>query len=309
MLKNTFLHIPGIGAVTEQRLWNSGITDWDTPFDNTPVPISPSRKMSIINGIEESINHLEIDNPAYFSNQLPANLSWRLFPEFRKSTVYLDIETTGLERDYCDITTIALYDGEIIQTYVHGQNLNDFIDDIQKYNVIVSYNGKSFDVPFIENYFGIQLNHAQIDLRYVLSSLGYKGGLKRCERQLGMDRGDLSDIDGFFAVLLWNEYKKKENQKVLDTLLAYNVQDKRKGCCDTIIGIHQQALLILIHVMVVRNIVEKPVQKKRLQRMLFQWLKPDWSLFQEELDVTAGLPVLFSWIKMIKILEPMKMKP
>jgi len=109
--------------------------------------------------------------------------------------------------------------------YVQGQNLDDFVDDIQKYNVIVSYNGKSFDVPFIENYFGIQLNHAQIDLRYVLGSLGYKGGLKGCERLLGMDRGDLSDIDGFFAVLLWNEYKKKENQKVLDTLLAYNVQD------------------------------------------------------------------------------------
>lgn len=181
--------------------------------------------MSIINGIEESINHLEIDNPAYFSNQLPANQSWRLFPEFRKSTVYLDIETTGLERDYNDITTIALYDGTTIQTYVQGQNLDDFVDDIQKYNVIVSYNGKCFDIPFIEQYFNIQLNHAQIDLRYVLGSLGYKGGLKGCERQLGMDRGDLSDVDGFFAVLLWNEYKKSWNQKVLDTLLAYNVQD------------------------------------------------------------------------------------
>jgi len=147
-----------------------------------------------------------------------------MFPEFRELTVYLDIETTGLERGYNDITTIALYDGATIQTYVHGQNLNDFVDDIRKYNVIVSYNGKSFDVPFIENYFGIQLNHAQIDLRYVLGSLGYKGGLKGCERQLGMDRGDLSDIDGFFAVLLWNEYKKSGSQKVLDTLLAYNVQ-------------------------------------------------------------------------------------
>jgi len=40
-----------------------------------------------------------------------------------------------------------------------------------------------------------------------------------------MDRGDLSDVDGFFAVLLWNEYQKTGNQKALDTLLAYNVQD------------------------------------------------------------------------------------
>jgi len=46
-----------------------------------------------------------------------------------------------------------------------------------------------------------------------------------CERQLGMDRGDLSDIDGFFAVLLWDEYQRTGDQKALDTLLAYNIQD------------------------------------------------------------------------------------
>ena len=40
-----------------------------------------------------------------------------------------------------------------------------------------------------------------------------------------MDRGDLSDIDGFFAVLLWDEYLKTRDQKALDTLLAYNIQD------------------------------------------------------------------------------------
>ena len=52
-----------------------------------------------------------------------------------------------------------------------------------------------------------------------------RGGLKGCERQLGMDRGDLSDIDGFFAVLLWEEYQRTGDQKALDTLLAYNIQD------------------------------------------------------------------------------------
>ena len=40
-----------------------------------------------------------------------------------------------------------------------------------------------------------------------------------------MDRGDLKDIDGFFAVLLWDEYQRTGDQKALDTLLAYNIQD------------------------------------------------------------------------------------
>jgi uncharacterized protein len=100
-----------------------------------------------------------------------------------------------------------------------------YVCTIEKYKAIVTYNGKSFDVPFIESYFGITLNSAHIDLRYILSSLGYTDGLKRCEIQLGMDRGYLSEIDGYFAVLLWFEYRRNKNQKALETLLAYNIQD------------------------------------------------------------------------------------
>jgi uncharacterized protein YprB with RNaseH-like and TPR domain len=40
-----------------------------------------------------------------------------------------------------------------------------------------------------------------------------------------MDRGDLKDIDGFFAVLLWDEFRRTGDQKALETLLSYNVQD------------------------------------------------------------------------------------
>jgi len=225
MLTNTFIHIQGIGAITEQRLWESGIRDWDSIDGNLPSPVAPRRKHFLLNGIEESRRHLDGCNPSYFSKLLPANQSWRLFHEFRDSTVYLDIETTGLDRHFNDITTVALYDGESISTYVQGKNLDDFIEDIQKYKVIVSYNGKSFDVPFLEQYFNIRLSQPHIDLRYVLSSLGFKGGLKGCERQMGMDRGDLRDVDGFFAVLLWDEYQRTGDKKALDTLLAYNIQD------------------------------------------------------------------------------------
>lgn len=225
MLQNTFIHIQSIGAVTEQRLWESGLNDWDAFSDDISMPLSGKRKYLLKNGIDESRQHLYQNNPVYFSKCLPANQSWRFFPEFRNSTVYLDIETTGLDRYFNDITTIALYDGESIKTYVQGQNLENFIEDIHKYKVIVSYNGKSFDVPFLEHYFNIKLGHAHIDLRYILYSLGFKGGLKGCEKQLGMDRGDLSDIDGFFAVLLWDKYQQIGEPKALDTLLAYNIQD------------------------------------------------------------------------------------
>jgi uncharacterized protein YprB with RNaseH-like and TPR domain len=121
--------------------------------------------------------------------------------------------------------SIALYDGNSIRYYVKGQNLEAFIDDIQQYDVIVTYNGKTFDVPFIEEQFGIKLDQAHIDLRYILKSLGYTGGLKMCEMALGMDRGDLDGVDGYFAALLWLDYQQNNNAKALETLLAYNIED------------------------------------------------------------------------------------
>ena len=225
MLKNTFLHIPGIGIKTEKRLWKYGISNWDLFLTHrkSGIPIKKIDTMSEC--LKESKNQMASLNPNYFAELIPASHHWRFFPEFRHSTVYLDIETTGLSRYYETITTISLYDGQSIFYYVKDQNLDNFPVDIKQYSVIVTYNGKSFDIPFIERYFGIQLNQAHIDLRYILASLGYKGGLKSCETQLGFHRGDLTDIDGFFAVLLWNDYLKNRNEKALETLLAYNIQD------------------------------------------------------------------------------------
>ena len=44
----------------------------------------------------------------------------------------------------------------------------------------------------------------------------------------GDGQGCLRYIDGFFAVLLWDEYQRTGDQKVLETLLAYNIRDTIK---------------------------------------------------------------------------------
>ena len=225
MLKNTFLHIPGIGIQTEQRLWASGIQDWNDVADYRATGLSSKKHKTLVEHLKESKKQFDSVNPNYFYDQSPASHHWRFFPEFRDVTVYLDIETTGLSRYYQTITTIALYDGTSIFYYVKDKNLIEFLDDIRRYKVIVTYNGKCFDLPFIERYFGIKLDQAHIDLRYVLASLWYTGGLKGCETRLGLHRGDLTDIDGYFAVLLWHDYRKNRNIKALETLLAYNIQD------------------------------------------------------------------------------------
>jgi uncharacterized protein YprB with RNaseH-like and TPR domain len=173
--------------------------------------------------LRESSRELLSGNAHYFSRRLPSEEQWRLFPDFRHAVAYLDIEATGV-RGADAITTIALYDGHGIHCYVRGHNLDEFARDIQRYEMLVTYNGKCFDVPFIERSFGIRIEMAHIDLRFVLHSLGYTGGLKGCEKRLGIDRGALDGVDGYFAVLLWQDYMRG-NERALDTLLAYNVED------------------------------------------------------------------------------------
>ena len=224
MLKKTFIHLQGVGAKTEQGFWAAGVKDWASFCDEMPPKLPPAKRKRIAAELIESKRQLDDGNATFFADRLPAGEQWRLFSEFRHQTAYLDIETTGLEAD-CTISTIAMYDGSRTFTYVNGKNLDDFADDIRDYKLLVTYNGKCFDVPVIERELGCRLDQAHIDLRYVLAKLGFKGGLKRCEKLLGVARDDLEDIDGLFAVVLWKAYLRNADEQVLETLLAYNLQD------------------------------------------------------------------------------------
>jgi uncharacterized protein YprB with RNaseH-like and TPR domain len=82
----------------------------------------------------------------------------------------VDIETTGLDPRN-EITTAVLYDGLTIRHYVNGENMDEFVRDVMEYRLLVTYNGKSFDIPFIQRYFGIHLSQAHIDLRHLYQAL------------------------------------------------------------------------------------------------------------------------------------------
>lgn len=225
MIENTFCHLPNISLDRESHLWSQGINSWyDLLNQMSSLRFSKERMKIITNHLEKSIEHLEKEDPAYFAQRLAASQHWRFFPDFQYATAYLDIETSGGQRGH-HITTIALYDGRSIFYYVHGENLRDFKFDIQRYQVIITYNGKTFDIPLLERYFKIKLNHVHLDLRYILASLGYKGGLKRCEKRLGLHRQELDGLSGRFAIFLWDDYRRNRNRKALDTLLAYNIAD------------------------------------------------------------------------------------
>lgn len=226
MLSNTFCHIPDVGQAIEKKLWGAGILSWDDFLRDSSRPLSQHRADAVADHVSESQQQLASHNARYFFDRLPSNQHWRLFRDFRDSLAYLDIETTGLSPRSNIVTAIAVYDGKDIHTYVHGQNLDDFPKDIAGYRLLVTYSGKTFDIPFIEEFFRIKLDQARIDLRYLLHSFGHRGGLKKCERAiLGDVRGELNGVDGSFAVQLWRDYTRNHNKKALDTLVAYNIKD------------------------------------------------------------------------------------
>lgn len=225
MLRNTFCHIPGFGLKSERKLWSGGILSWDDVASDSYRQSEGGKNYYLRMRVLESIERLEEGDSRYFADTLPANQIWRIFPHFRDSVAYMDIETNGYDGPRGSITTIALYDGHEVRHYVKGINLGDFPIDILKYKMIVTYNGKCFDVPVVENYFGIKLHQAHIDLLHIMRSLGYKGGLKGCEKSLGIDRKELTGVNGYFAVLLWKEFRRYKDEKALETLLAYNILD------------------------------------------------------------------------------------
>jgi uncharacterized protein YprB with RNaseH-like and TPR domain len=144
---------------------------------------------------------------------------------------YLDIETTGLSIMYSEITVIGIYlcdenNSEFIQLVGEAVTRDNLIKALEGVNTIYTYNGSRFDLPFIQAWLGIDLTDGYYhhDLMYDCWRHNLYGGFKVVELRLGIPR-QLSDINGFEAVMLWLEYLDNGNEKALTTLLQYNKED------------------------------------------------------------------------------------
>ena len=224
MLENTFIHIQGIGPKTEKKLWEQGILTWRHFLNCKRIIFSKDRDVFICKELEMSFDHR--NDIAFFKDRLSAAHVWRLYDDFKDKAVYLDIETSGRYQGMDEITVIGLYDGHEINTFIDGFNLNDFEIAIDRYDLVVTFNGGNFDLPFIERRFPcITLPPVHIDLRFFLRGLGYKGGLKSIEKQFGITRTpEIDGMNGYDAVLLWKAYQWGDTA-ALDRLIKYNTAD------------------------------------------------------------------------------------
>jgi len=239
MIRNSFIILDRIGYKGEINIWGQGICHWNDFLDRPRVRgIGRKRKAYYDRQILSARKELYRLNSQYFIN-FPD--TWRLYNFFREDVVFLDIETTGL-RWNDDITMVGLYDGIDTKTMIRGINLDmcSLKAELEKYRLIITFNGATFDLPFLEKrYPGILPQIPHIDLRPLCQRVGLTGGLKNIEKQFGIKRSQIVEhMYGGDAVRLWRMYRAGGDEYYLRLLVEYNEEDviNLKTIADSVIG-------------------------------------------------------------------------
>ena len=142
--------------------------------------------------------------------------------------LFLDIETTGLSRFYDQITVIGYEINGEYAAWIAGDDPSDFLATMGRARSIITFNGSTFDLPFLDDAFReIRWPSHHVDLRYACRRIGLTGGQKAIESCLGIEcRDEIGDVDGAMAVILWHRYLRGDRGS-LAKLIAYNRADVR----------------------------------------------------------------------------------
>lgn len=242
-IENSFIPVRGVGETTERRLWRDGITHWD---EFSAGALGGKTGRNVAEFIEEARTYLDAGDATFFDGAFPSGERWRLYENFRDAACFFDIETTGLKPEYNDVTTVSFHhDGETT-TLVRGDDLTreNVRAQFDAADLLVSFNGIRFDVPFLETALDVDVGVPHLDLMYTCQKLGLSGGLKPIEREIGIER-DRPDISGRDAVRLWREHESGRDG-ALETLVSYNREDavNLRALADEATGrLHEQAFV------------------------------------------------------------------
>ncbi|MBP7735871.1 MAG: ribonuclease H-like domain-containing protein [Spirochaetes bacterium] len=223
MIQGCFRHIHGIGPKTASRLNDLGFLAWEDCFSReSSIPFNGKKRKKFLEEIRRSIESYDSRDIGYFTESFPTSEQWRILGEYLPGATFIDVETTGLSWNYCHASVIAAYHRGELHAFVYGENLDDFLYLADESELLVTYNGTSFDIPFIEKTFNIpSLNRPHVDLRWIAWHKGYHGGLKSIERRLGIQRPpQVEGIDGFEAVDLYYRWQQGDPLS-RDLLVSY----------------------------------------------------------------------------------------
>lgn len=230
MLRHTFCHLPGISLRKEQALWRSGVTTWDDLERVVTPQLSlfgeSQRQSKLLSEIDRSRRAYDERDSRFFASRLPKPEQYRIACTFPESTLYLDIETTGLSRYYDYITLVGVSKGTSFSVFVRGMDYSELFDALRESTAVVTFNGSLFDLPFlVEEHRNIPIPPAHIDLRFLARRAGFSGGQKVLEAELKIVRpSDVADMKGEAAPILWHRFRRGDAD-ALRRLIEYNHAD------------------------------------------------------------------------------------
>ena len=123
-------------------------------------------------------------------------------------------------------TVCSVWDGFQAHVFLRNHDLHELPQYLAQYKVLCTFNGRIFDLPYLEARFGAGFfKGAHLDLRPITRAVGLTGGLKKIEKHLGIERPDaIRRYTGYDAVKLWGAYRRGRTD-ALDPLARYNLAD------------------------------------------------------------------------------------
>ena len=225
MITEALQHCRGLGPIKLNQLVNTGVRSWHDALQ-LPHLIPRGLRDSVVAECERCLQALNDHDIRYFVDSFSTQDKWRILTQYVDRCSYFDIETTGLEYDDT-ITVIACWHKGQLHTFVEHENLDDFLDLLDDVELLISFNGSTFDVPRVLDGFHIpELPCPHLDLRWPCYHKKLEGGLKHVTTRLGLQRPhDLHDADGSLAVRLWSAWIHQKNATARDQLLRYCAAD------------------------------------------------------------------------------------
>lgn len=239
MLTETFIHVPGIGATNERRLWKEGTTDWWKATGHSHGLFAAPGDGPLEKTLRECLKELKEGRLEMTASLLDPNDHWRALCLREQGAVRplrwlaLDIETTGLAAEDDAVTCIGLCghatDFEPVALVAGDLNwARPLVKYLLDSDVLITFNGRNFDVPFIAR----SLSRLapifppfHLDLYPHFKKLQVRGGLKKIQKRLGFAReGALDEVDGYAAVRLWREHQRG-TPGARETLVRYCLED------------------------------------------------------------------------------------
>lgn len=220
--------LPHIGDQRDKKLRLEGCHCWKDVLD-APRPLAGFDVFAwdeIREVAEACLRAVQADDVAYFTSRLPVLEQWRVLTQWFDQVSFFDIETSGLEVDSIVTLVCCFHDGQPLR-FLANENLDEFLDLLENVRLLASFNGASFDVPRVLDRFHIpELPCPHVDLRWLCHHVGWRGGLKKIERGLGLRRPpDLEGLGGAEAVWLWQAWTENHDARARRTLERYCAAD------------------------------------------------------------------------------------